>query len=247
MADRPLIGITTYRELASWGVWTERADVLHANYSAVVQEAGGIPVLLPAATQSSAAASAVDPAADVVAELAVAVVDRIDALIIAGGADVDPARYGAQVHERTASWRPERDAWELALLRAAADVDLPVLGICRGMQVMAVHAGGELEQHTPDVVGHEQHGPGGDVFGDVQVQVVAETAVAAILGDELPVCCHHHQSVRTHPGLVSSAYAADGTLEAVEDPQRSFWLGVQWHPETGTDLRLFEALVAAAR
>ncbi len=230
---RPLIGITTYREKARWGVWDEVADVLHANYGFAVEAAGGIPVLLPAAGDVRALA------ADLIA--------RIDGLIIAGGADVDPARYGADAHTRTSGWRAERDAWELALLEAAAAAALPVLGICRGMQVMAVQAGGILEQHTPDVVGHEGHGPGGDVFGDVAIEVVPGTALAALLAGPIRASCHHHQSVRSHPGLVPSAHADDGTLEAMEDPSKPFWMAVQWHPETGTDGRLFEALVAAAR
>ena len=111
-----------------------------------------------------------------------AVVARLDGLVISGGADVDPDRYDAEPHPRTADWRPDRDAWELALLDAADAVGLPVLGVCRGMQVMAVHAGGALDQHTPDLVGHDEHSPGGDVFGEVEVTTESGSRVAALVG-----------------------------------------------------------------
>ena len=141
---------------------------------------------------------------------------RLDGLVISGGADVDPAHYDAEPHPRTANWRPDRDAWELALLDAAQAAGLPVLGVCRGMQVMAVHAGGRLDQHTPDLVGHDEHSPGGDVFGAVAVATEAGSRLATLVGPSLTVNCHHHQSVRDHPGFVASAHAADGTLEAME-------------------------------
>lgn len=228
---RALIGVTTYREQARWGVWDEPADVLHAAYAKSIEAAGGVAVLLP---PSDAAA-------------ALAVVSRLDALIIAGGADVDPWQYGAEPHTRTAGWRLDRDTWELALLDAASDARLPVLGICRGMQVMAVHAGGTLDQHTPDLVGTEDHSPGGAEFGETTVEVVPGTRLAEAIGDHGDVACHHHQSVREHPGFVASAHAADGTMEAMEREDRPFWLAVQWHPETREDAGLFSSLVEAAQ
>ena len=122
---KPLIGITTYREQSRWGVWDEKADILHAVYSLSIEAAGGVAVLLPPSDATAA----------------LSVVARIDGLVIAGGADVDPWQYGAEPHEHTKGWRLDRDTWELALLDAAWDARLPVLGICRGMQVMAVHGG----------------------------------------------------------------------------------------------------------
>ncbi|MCW2770666.1 MAG: Glutamine amidotransferase [Aeromicrobium sp.] len=226
---RPLIGISTYREQARWGVWDEPADVLPAGYARSIELAGGVPVLLPPS----------DPAG------AGAVVARLDGLVVAGGADVDPARYGEAPHGRTASWREDRDAWELALLDAAP-ADLPVLGICRGMQVMAVHGGGTLEQHVPDRTGSLLHSPGGDEFGEVAVDVVPGTLLAAAIGDKGEVHCHHHQAVSSHPGFVASAHSVDGTLEAMEDPSRPFRVAVQWHPENREDAGLFRALVVAA-
>ena len=145
-----------------------------------------MPVLLPPVPRAGAAD---------------AVVARLDGLVVTGGADVDPARYGEAAHPRTSAWRPDRDAWETALLDAADAVALPVLGVCRGMQLMAVHAGGTLHQHTPELVGHERHSPGGDAYGDVEVRTEPGTRVAALVGDRLTVSCHHHQSVRDAPGL----------------------------------------------
>ncbi|GAB6985495.1 gamma-glutamyl-gamma-aminobutyrate hydrolase family protein [Nocardioides pyridinolyticus] len=227
----PLIGLTTYREDAAWGVWQRRADLLPTQYAAAVEATGGVPVLLPPVAQAGAAD---------------AVVARLDGLVVSGGADVEPERYGEQPHPRTVGWRADRDAWESALLDAAEAVGLPVLGVCRGMQVMAVRAGGTLDQHVPDVVGHEQHSPGGDAFGAVAVTTTPGTRLAALVGTDLSVNCHHHQSVRTHPGFEAVARAADGTLEAMEAPGDRFCVGVQWHPETAADVGLLAGLVRAA-
>src|SRR3954470_21098269 len=227
----PVIGLTTYREDAAWGVWHQRADVLPSQYAAAVEATGGVPVLLPPVGQVGAAE---------------AVVDRLDGLVVSGGADVGPARDGAERHPRTAGWRPDRDAWETALLDAAEAAGLPVLGVCRGMQLMAVHAGGSLHQHTPDLVADERHSPGGDAYGDVEVRTESGTRVSALVGDRLAVRCHHHQSVADHPGFVASARAEDGTLEAMEAPGDRFCVAVQWHPETAADVGLLAGLVRAA-
>ena len=227
----PVVGVTTYREQARWGVWDEVADLLHTAYAQALEAAGAAVVLLPPGDPGTAAT----------------VTGRIDALVVAGGADVDPERYDAAPHPRTGGVRPDRDAWELALLDEAARRDLPTLMICRGMQLEAARIGGALDQHTPEVVGHDEHSPGGDVYGEVAVTTVSGTTVAGLIGDDLIVRCHHHQSVRTHPGLVAAAHASDGTVEALEHPERRFWVAVQWHPETQGDIGLFRGLVAAAR
>lgn len=228
----PVIGISSYREPADWGSWRQvRADLLPSAYADAVVAAGGVPVLLPPVLDAAAAA---------------VVLGRLDGLIIGGGADLDPAIYDETPGPHTSGWRRDRDASELALLTAADVHDLPTLGICRGMQMMAVHAGGSLTQHVPDVVGHEEHSPGPGIYGRTEVSVSGGSRLAAIVGDALAVPCHHHQSVDAHPGYAPVARAVDGLLEAMEDPSRPFRLAVQWHPETDTDGRLFEALVAAA-
>ena len=228
-SPRPLIGLSAYRQQAAWGVWNTQADLLNSLYARSVEAAGGVAVLLPPQLEQSAS-----------------VVRRLDGLIISGGSDVEPERYGAEPHPRTQTPHPDRDAWELALLAQAERAGVPVLGICRGMQVMAVHAGGSLEQHLPDVVGHDEHSPGGDAFGWVSVSTDPGSLVRRLVGADLQVNCHHHQAVAGHPGLVATARATDGTLEAFEHPDRSFWLGVQWHPEHGDDYGLFRGLVEAA-
>jgi putative glutamine amidotransferase len=232
-AVRPLIGLTTYRERARWGVWDTRADLLPTVYARGIEAAGGLPVLLPPT--------------DAAAEAAAAVVARIDGLVVSGGADVAPARYDAEPHDMTTTWRDDRDAWEIALIDAAARAGLPALGVCRGMQVMAVAAGGSLEQHLPDVLGHEEHSPGGDRFGSTSVRVEHRSRLGSLVGDSLDVHCHHHQAVAVHPGFAPVAWAGDGTLEAMELPGDRFCLAVQWHPEMAVDAGLFGGLVDAAR
>jgi len=231
-SERPVVGISTYRETARWGVWETAADVLHAQYADAVVAAGGVPVLLPPAAGTE--------------DVARTVVARIDALLVSGGADVDPGRYGAEPHRRTSSWREDRDAWETALLQAAEEIGLPTLGVCRGMQLMAVAAGGSLHQHTPELVGHEEHNPGGDSFGRTTVRTAEGSRLRAAVGERAEVGCHHHQSVDLHPGFDAVAWATDGSLEGIERPGERFCLAVQWHPEVGTDHTLFAALVAAA-
>jgi putative glutamine amidotransferase len=232
VTNRPLIGLSTYREQARWGVWDQSADLLPSAYATSIESVGGVAVLLP-------------PVADA-ADAARAVVARLDGLLISGGADVDPRLYGEEPHARTARWREDRDAWELALLTAAEAAGLPTLGVCRGMQLMAVRAGGALDQHTPDTVGHDRHNPGADAFGSMQVDTLDGTRLATLVGERLATHCHHHQSVREHPGFAPAAYAADGTLEAMEQPGDRFCVAVQWHPEMVHDAGLFKALVSAA-
>lgn len=235
--DPVRIGLTTYREQAVWGVWRQHADVLHAEYSDVVVAAGGVPLLLPPAPVG----------VEVTRAAARSTIAGLHGLVITGGADVDPARYGAQPHARTAGWRADRDSWELALLDAATEAALPVLGVCRGMQLMAAHAGGTLNQHTPDLVGHERHSPGGDEFGDIDVHLSSGSRVEQLVGADVRVRCHHHQSVHDSPGFLVSGRAPDDTIEAMELPGSRFCVAVQWHPEMAAELALFRGLVSAAR
>jgi putative glutamine amidotransferase len=230
----PVIGLSCYREQAQWGVWDTRADLLPETYARAVEAVGGVPVLLPPTNHPSPQ------------EAARTVVARLDGLVVSGGADVSPHRYAAAPHPRTVSWRDDRDTWELALLDAADERDLPVLGVCRGMQVMAVRAGGTLAQHLPDDLGHEQHGPGPGVYGDVGVRLEPGSRLHGLVGERLGVRCHHHQGVREHPGFTAVAWAEDGTVEAMEAPGDRFCVAVQWHPEMLDDVGLFAGLVEAA-
>jgi len=233
----PLVGVTTYRQQATWGPWDRMAAVLPAAYADCVAAAGARPLLLPPCDGPGAAA---DTAADAVAAL--------DGLVLVGGGDIDPARYGQAPHPETSGVNAPRDESELALLEAALGAGLPVLAICRGMQLLDVHLGGTLVQHVPDVVGHDGHRPAQGCFADVEVTVEPASLLGKILGSSASVRCSHHQAVdRLGEGLVVTARAPDGLAEAVELPDGPFVVGVQWHPEESADLRLFEALADAAR
>lgn len=228
---RPLIGLTTYRERAQMLVWDTEFALLHNAYVDAVARASGIPVLLPPQEHG-----------------ADEVIERLDALVLTGGSDVTPERYHQQPHPHTKIVRPWRDDWELRLLERALAVDLPVLGVCRGAQLLNVALGGTLDQHVPDTLGHQGHCPAPGVFGKTRVALRSGSALAGLLGPEAEVACYHHQALdKVAPGLEVTGMSDDGTVEAVELPGRRFVLGVQWHPEVnGEDLRLFEALVAAA-
>ncbi len=228
---RPLIGITSYAEDARWGVWDAPAALIPLAYVSAIERAGGRPLLVP-------------PSEDGIDEtLAV-----LDGLLFSGGSDIDPDAYGAAAHPETNGVRPERDQAELALLEAALARDMPVLAVCRGSQVLNVALGGDLVQHLPEVVGHEQHKHTPGVFADHDVEVLPGTKLQALVGDHAPVKSHHHQGYgRIGDGLRAAARAEDGTVEAIEDPERRFALGVLWHPEEGEDAALFEALVDEAR
>ena len=174
-----------------------------------------------------------------------ALLARLDGLVFAGGPDVESNHYGHPPHALAQPPRPDRDFSELLLARVSRD-ELPVLGVCRGMQVMVVAAGGVLEQHLPDRLGHLEHGPGPGTYGLSQVEPVVGSRLRDVLGPSLEVNCYHHQGVASHPTYDVAAVSADGVVEAIESEDSDFHVGVQWHPETGADYRLFTALVSAA-
>ncbi|MGW8375729.1 gamma-glutamyl-gamma-aminobutyrate hydrolase family protein [Streptomyces sp. ODS28] len=226
---KPLIGVSTYLEdSARWGVWDLPAALLPAGYHQLVQRAGGLAALLPPDAPEEASAA----------------VSRVDGLVIAGGPDVDPACYGAERAPETGPPAPARDAWELALIDAALRRGVPVLGICRGMQLLNVARGGSLVQHLASV---DEHRGTPGVFASHVVKPVPGTRLASILSDPLPVPTFHHQAVdKVGHDLRVCAYAEDGTVEGVEAEGAAFVLGVEWHPEAGEDLRVMRALVEAA-
>jgi putative glutamine amidotransferase len=230
-----VIGLTTYSEPAQMAFWHDHFAMIHRTYIDALTAAGAIVVMLP--PQAS------DP------ETARALVERLDGLVLAGGADIDPRIYGEEPEAGTGSPRVDRDLWELALLRASIEHDLPMLCICRGMQLLNAALGGSLYQHVPDVTGHPGHQPELGTFGATTIHTKPGTLTHALFGEEQVVACHHHQSVRTlAPTLRASAHSRDSIIEAAEHTDHRFLLAVQWHPEqSGAQAPLFEALVSAAR
>jgi putative glutamine amidotransferase len=239
----PLVGVTTYYPEAHWGPWRRPAALVPSGYFELVAAAGGRPLLVPPMRQAPGG-----PATGV-AE----VVAALDALVLIGGGDLDPASYGQTAHPETTGVDDARDSAEFGLLEEALAANLPVLAICRGLQVLNVHLGGTLLQDLPQLLGHRGHQPAPGAFDDIAIETVPGSTLAKIVGDRDTVRCSHHQAIdRLGTGLRVSAYAAGlgGTtprmVEAVELDGAQFVLGVQWHPEESGDGRLFEALVAAS-
>lgn len=232
---RPTIGITSAMETVSYGSWKDIPAVMSpVGYVRAVQRAGGRPVLLCPDPEDTE-----DPSG---------LLDLLDAVIVTGGAgDLDPALYGQELHPEAGFVQEERDAYELALVRAARERGAPTLGICRGMQVINVAYGGSVEQHLPDVLGHEGHRAVPGVFSDHEVRLEPGSLAARATGEGITaVKSHHHQGVReVGPGLWATGKdTVDGSVEAVEDPELPFFLGVLWHPEEDEDSRVIEALVS---
>ena len=242
MSDRrPRIGICTALEQARWTVWDQQAYLLNRSYIDAIQAAGGLALMLPPDPRS--------------VEEPDGVLDVLDGLILAGGADIDPASYGEAAHAQTTGTWPERDSYEVALARRALERDIPLLGICRGMQLMNVARGGTLIQHLPDDVGHEDHRRVAGSFDGADHDVrLADGSLAARAAGEVDhgTKSHHHQAIaRLGEGLVETGWSTlDELPEAIEDPARRFALGVQWHPEADPGSQLIASLVreaAAAR
>ena len=232
----PIIGITSYLEQARTGVWDVRASFLPQVYLNGVTDAGGIAVVLPPQP--------------VTPEIAAGIVASLDGIILSGGADVDPARYGQEPHERTAPPRTDRDAFESELLQAAITAELPFLGICRGAQVLNVELGGTLTQHLPDIVGDNRYQLGDGKFNRIEVDVDPESRIGAVLGDDPRAGAHlyHHQAIdEVGAGLTVTSRTEDGIIESLELDSVPFGIAVQWHPEENPeDRRLFAGLVRAA-
>ena len=228
---RPLVGVTTYVEEAEWGHWRLEAALIPYDYVRALERAGARVLLVP-------------PDEDGVEET----LDALDGLLFSGGNDLDPASYGAEAHPQTAGTKPERDRGELALLEGALARDLPMLAVCRGVQVLNVARGGDLDQHLPETVGHELHREVKGTFSEHGVRIDGSSRLGTALGERAPVKSHHHQGLgRVGAGLREAAWADDGTIEGLEDPEKRFTVGVLWHPEAGEDMKLFAALVDEAR
>ncbi len=237
-AGRPLVGLTTYYKQAIWGDWSRPAALVPGRYVEALVRAGGTPVLLP-------------PVGDPSDGPDLTVLDALHALVLIGGSDVDPLRYTHQIHPASMP-EPHRDDHELALTREAWGRGMPLLAICRGVQVLNVALGGTLHQHVPDLIGHTAYRPSPGVFGSVTVQTEPGSRIAAALGEQTTVPCYHHQAIdRVADGLQVTARSGDGLVQALEPSggAGSAWvLGVQFHPEEdATDDRLFTALVDASR
>jgi len=235
--ERPVVGICTAVEQAKWGAWDMPSFLLPRNYIDAIQRAGGVALMLPP-----------DPRLTKEPDV---VLDLLDGLILAGGVDVDPSTYGAERHPATDKGSLERDEFELSLARRALERDIPFLGICRGMQVMNVARGGTLLQDIPERNGHDDHRRNRGVFegNDHDVKLRTGSLAARAAGEEEHSAkSHHHQGVdQVGEGLEVTGWAAmDELPEAVEDPDRRFALGVQWHPEADETSRLIAALVAEA-
>lgn len=229
--SRPLIGITTYLDVTRFAVYDTVSAVLPWTYVEQVRSAGGRAVMVPP-----------DP------DGGVEVLEALDGLVIAGGADVEPYRYGEVPSPNLGGLSPERDAGELPLVRYALQYGVPLLGVCRGMQLMAVAAGGRLHQHLPDVLGHDNHRVPGPVkrYAEHSVRFAKGSRCRELFGAETVVNSYHHQGVADPGRLVPTGWCPqDDLIEALEHPDHPFAVGVQWHPEDMVS-PLFEALVTAA-
>jgi gamma-glutamyl-gamma-aminobutyrate hydrolase PuuD len=227
-----------YRQTTSWWAWERDAALVPGRYLDVVEDAGGQPVLLPPPGEGAAG-----PTGESLERL----VGALDALVLIGGGDIDASRYGQIPDPRNGGTSDERDDLEFGLLAEALRRDLPVLAVCRGLQVLNVGLGGDLVQQLSEALGSTAHQPRAGAFGTVTVTAEEGSAVGRILGDRFDVLCSHHQAIGAlGEGLVVTARSEDGVIEAVELPGHRFVVGVQWHPEEDRDVRLFEALVAAA-
>jgi len=225
----PVIGVTTSVNVRDYETPEQAVVMVPANYPQAIRRAGGIPILLTEGDDVET------------------LLGRLDGIIIAGGRDVDPARYGEEPHERTDNLRPEQDTWESALIATAIERDLPLLCVCRGHQLLAVERGGRLHQHLPETPGYEKHGATGGEWSNHAVEIDPNSRLGSILGTNVIGNSGHHQGVADAGDLTIVGRTEDGLIEAVELPGASFLLSMQWHPEMLNQTKVFDALIEAAR
>ena len=226
---RPLIGITGSHDRATWNIWVDDVVLVPAAYTKAVERAGGQPVVIPPG------------------DCDISLVEKLEGLVVAGGADLNPDTYGEAPVPETADWRDRQDASERGLVAAVLERDLPLLGICRGLQLLAVMHGGRLHQHLPGTAGHEEHGGTGGTWTNHEVSLEPGSRIASILGASVTGNSGHHQGVADAGTLRVTGRTLDGLIEAAEHPDRKFCIAVQWHPEMVRHDALFAALVTAAR
>jgi putative glutamine amidotransferase len=227
---RPRIALTSYYQEASWGVWNARAAILPGTYMEAVVASGGTPILLPPLGTDET------------------VLGLVDGLIVVGGPDVDPARYGAAAHPKTSS-QPLRDAHDTILTKSALERGLPLFAICRGAQILNVALQGSLIQHLPDINPDANYQPAPGVYGEAAFTTATGSLIHELLGDAATAPCYHHQAIDSvAESLRITAASQDGTIQAVESASGAWVLGVQFHPEQNPgDLRLFRGFIHAAR
>ena len=225
---KPLIGVTTSVKIRDYETPNQAVLMLPTTYPNAIKNAGGVPVLLTEGEEVESLLS------------------RIDGLIIAGGRDIDPALYGEDPHKNTTDFRPEQDAWEIALMRAAIERDMPMLCVCRGHQLLSVERGGHLYQHLPETPGFEEHGSTGGEWSDHIVKIGSDSKLGAILGTQTRGNSGHHQGVADAGDLTVVGRTEDGLIEAVEMPDKKFVISTQWHPEMIEQAAIFDALIEAA-
>jgi putative glutamine amidotransferase len=227
---RPIVGVSTSSACAAWDSWINTpATILPETYTTRIVEAGASPVLLFSGSNPDY------------------IVDLLDGIVLVGGPDVSPETYGAVPEASTQVPDHRRDSFEFALVVTATQRDLPLLAICRGLQVLNVVRGGTLHQHLPDVVDHERHSPGPGLYGETRVEFERGSTLARLLGTTTRIVdCYHHQGIdHLGEGLVVAGRANDGAIEAIEDPSLRFMVGVQWHPEVRGDAALFRSFAEA--
>ena len=241
-ASVPLVGVTTYRQQATWASWDRPGAVVATSYIDCVSGAGGRPLMIPPLTGPGASSG---EATASLGQAAREIARRLDALVLVGGADVDPSAYGQIPSAETTETHPWRDENELAILECFLEAGKPVLSVCRGTQILNTFLGGTLHQHVPEVTGSSAHQPRPGAFGEMRIKSTPGSKVALAVGESFSVLCSHHQAIdNLGRGLVVVARADDGVVEAVE-LESGFVVGVQWHPEETGDKRLFSALVQA--